>query len=140
MAQESSHTTTERAVWTDTEVDQFLLYLSNNRDKIGDAGNFKDATYNGAAEAIAEYLEHGPAKSGAMCKTKWASLKQTFNAIQKYRQQSGVHWDNIRGANVEGEASTSVWNEYVSKKGNSVMRPFRASGWRHYEQMDGIIP
>ncbi|KAG1795849.1 hypothetical protein EV424DRAFT_1297079, partial [Suillus variegatus] len=103
----------------------------------GDAGNFKDATYNGAAEAIAEYLEHGPAKSGAMCKTKWASLKQTFNAIQKYRQQSGVHWDNIRGANVEGEASTSVWNEYVSKK--VLMRPFRASGWRHYEQMDGII-
>ncbi|KAG1842584.1 hypothetical protein C8R48DRAFT_678983 [Suillus tomentosus] len=133
MAQESSHTTTERAVWTDTEVDQFLLYLSNNRDKIGDAGNFKDVTYNGAAEAIAEYLEHGPVKSG-QC------LKQTFNAIQKYRQQSGVHWDNTRGANVEGEASTSVWNEYVSKKGNSVMHPFHASGWRHYEQMDGITP
>ncbi|KAG1844579.1 hypothetical protein C8R48DRAFT_617860, partial [Suillus tomentosus] len=139
MAQESS-SHTNKAVWTDTEADQLLLYLFNNRDKIADTGNFKDVTYNGAAEAIAEYLQHGPHKTGAMCKTKWGSFKQTYNAIQKYRQLSGVHWDNVRGANIEGEGATTVWNEYISRKGNSGMRPFRVSGWRHYERMDSIIP
>lgn len=69
MAQESS-SHTDRAVWTDTEADQLLLYLFNNQDKITDTGNFKDVTYNGASEAIAEYLQHGPHKTGAMCKTK----------------------------------------------------------------------
>ncbi|KAG2355079.1 hypothetical protein BDR07DRAFT_1493684 [Suillus spraguei] len=138
MAQESSHA--DRAVWTDTETDQLLLYLFNNWDKVGDTGNFKDVTYNGAAEAISEYLQSGPQKTGEMCKTKWASLKQTYNAIQKYHQQSGVHWDNTKGANIEGEAVGSVWNEYISKKGNSVMWPFHVSGWRHFERMDNIIP
>ncbi|KAG2095757.1 hypothetical protein BD769DRAFT_1369731, partial [Suillus cothurnatus] len=104
------------AVWTDTETDQLLIYLFNNRDKVGDTSNFKDMTYNGAAEAIAVYLQHGPQKTGAMCKTKWGSLKQTYNAIQKYCQLSGVHWDNVTGANIQGEAATSVWNEYISKK------------------------
>ncbi|KAG2086957.1 uncharacterized protein F5147DRAFT_588345, partial [Suillus discolor] len=106
----------ERAVWTDTEIDQFLLYLSNNQDKISNTGNFKDPIYNGAAEAIYEYLQQGPAKTGTMYKTEMGIIKQTFNAIQKYCQQSGVHWDKIGGVNVEGDASTSVWNEYVSKK------------------------
>jgi len=75
MAQQSSHT--DRAVWTDTETDQLLIYLFNNRDKVGDTGNFKDVTYNGAAEAIAVYLQHGPQKTGAMCKTKWGLVSHT---------------------------------------------------------------
>ncbi|KAG2365550.1 hypothetical protein BDR07DRAFT_1481166 [Suillus spraguei] len=130
MAQESSSSHTDRAVWTNTETDHFLLYLFNNQDKVGDTGNFKDLTYNGAAEAISEYLQHGPQKTGVMCKTKWASLKQTYNAIQKYCQQSGVHWNNTTGANIQGDAAASVWNEYVSKKGNSVMHLFRISGYQ----------
>ncbi|KAG2130567.1 hypothetical protein BD769DRAFT_1355554, partial [Suillus cothurnatus] len=97
----------------DTGTDQLLIYLFNNQDKIGDTSNLKDVTYNGAAEAISVYLQHGPQKTGAMCKTKWGS---TYNTIQKYRQLSGVHWDNVTGANIQGEAATSVWNEYISKK------------------------
>jgi len=75
MAQQSSHT--DRAVWIDTETDQLLIYLFNNRDKVGDTGNFKDVIYNGAAEAIAVYLQHGPQKTGAMCKMKWGSVSYT---------------------------------------------------------------
>ncbi|KAG2098240.1 uncharacterized protein F5147DRAFT_656129 [Suillus discolor] len=72
--------------------------------KIADTGNFKDARYSGASEAIAEYLQHGPHKTG------------TYYDSQKYCQLSGVHWDNVRGANIEGEAATIVWNEYISRK------------------------
>ncbi|KAG2059953.1 hypothetical protein BDR06DRAFT_1062805 [Suillus hirtellus] len=129
MAQESS-SHTNKAVWTDTEADQLLLYLFNNRDKITDTRNFKDVMYNSAAE-------HGLHKTGVMCKMKWGS---TYNTIQKYHQLSGVHWDNIRGANIEGEGATAVWNEYILRKGNSGMHPFCVSGWRHYKWMDSIIP
>ncbi|KAG1770153.1 hypothetical protein EV702DRAFT_1202565 [Suillus placidus] len=137
MAQEPSHT--DRAVWTDTETDQLVLYLFNNRAQVYDTSNFKDVTYNAAAEAISQYLQNGPKKTGTMCKTKWGSLKQTYQAIQKYHQQSGVHWDNVTGANIQGEGATSVWNKYIPKKGNLPMRSFHVSGWRHYEQIDGII-
>ncbi|KAG1878521.1 hypothetical protein C8R48DRAFT_768082 [Suillus tomentosus] len=67
-------------------------------------------------------------------------FEQTYSTIQKYRQLSGVHWDNVRGADIEGEAETAVWNEYISRKGNSGMYSFHVSGWRHYEQIDSIIP
>ncbi|KAG2354253.1 hypothetical protein BDR07DRAFT_1210496, partial [Suillus spraguei] len=130
----------DRAVWTDTETDQVLLYLFNNWDKVGDTGNFKDVTYNCAAEAISEYLQSVTVASSERCRAMISALKQTYNVIQKYHQQSGVHWDNTQGANIEGEAAGSVWNEYISKKGNSIMRPFRVSGWRHFERMDNIIP
>jgi hypothetical protein len=40
----------------------------------------------------------------------------TYMAIQQYRSQSGVHWDNTIGAGIEDEAALSVWNEYISKK------------------------
>ncbi|KAG1733472.1 hypothetical protein EDB19DRAFT_1911607 [Suillus lakei] len=138
MAQELSHT--DRVHWTETENDQLVLYLFNNQAQVCNTRNFKDATYNGAAEAIAPYLQIGPKKTGTMCKTKWGALKQTYNAIQKYCQQSGVHWDNVTGANIQGQGATTVWDEYISKKGNNAMRSFRVSGWRHYEKVDNIIP
>ncbi|KAG2149210.1 hypothetical protein DEU56DRAFT_729644 [Suillus clintonianus] len=112
----------DRAVWTDTETDQLVQYLFNNWAQVCDTGNFKDVSYNGAAEAIAPYLQNGPMKTGEMCKTKWGSLKQTYNAIQKYRQQSGVHWDNDLGANIQGEGAGAVWHEYISKKVSQVHR------------------
>ncbi|KAG0701493.1 hypothetical protein DFH29DRAFT_875821 [Suillus ampliporus] len=138
MAQESSHT--DRAIWTETETDQFVLYLFNNRAQVCDTSNFKDVTYNGAAEAIAPHLQNGPKKTRTMCKTKWGSLKQTYNTIQKYCQQSGVHWDNVTGANIQHEGTTTVWNKYILKKGNLPMHHFCISRWRHYERIDGIIP
>jgi hypothetical protein len=69
MAQELSHP--GKTHWTDREVDELVLYLFNNREKVGDTGTFKDTEYNAAAEAIAEYLQRGPQKTGAMCKGKW---------------------------------------------------------------------
>jgi len=29
---------------------------------------------------------------------------------------SGFHWDNERGAGIEGEAAANVWNMYMEKK------------------------
>ncbi|KAH7902967.1 hypothetical protein BJ138DRAFT_968021, partial [Hygrophoropsis aurantiaca] len=66
----------------------------------GDSGNFKEAMYCGAADAIAPLLTRGPVKTSQMVRSKWASLKQTYNATESWRNKSGTHWDNIRGTNI----------------------------------------
>ena len=37
-------------------------------------------------------------------------------AIDKYRNQSGFHWDNSRGANIVGTDAKSVWASYLQPK------------------------
>lgn len=43
-------------------------------------------------------------------------IKQTYTAIETYRNQSGAHWDNDRGANIVGDAADMVWMTYVKSK------------------------
>ena len=64
----------EKAHWTTDETSHLISYLFNNREKVGETGNFKDHIYNAAAEAIAEHWQKGARKTGVMCKTKWASV------------------------------------------------------------------
>jgi hypothetical protein len=30
-----------------------------------------------------------------------------------YKTRSGVHWDNVNGANIVGEADAAAWTEYT---------------------------
>lgn len=42
-------------------------------------------------------------------------LKTIFRAIISYKDTtSGTHWDNTKGANIEGEAALSAWNNYIN--------------------------
>ncbi|KAG1846365.1 hypothetical protein C8R48DRAFT_730233, partial [Suillus tomentosus] len=108
-----------KAHWQDSEVDVLLRHLVENRAAGGDGGNFSMPTYNSAAAAInadQAIQTIGPLKTGKMAKTKWTSLKKTFNQIEIYRGVSGFHWDNVRGAGIEGVAAASVWDAYVAPK------------------------
>ncbi|KAG2066415.1 hypothetical protein BDR04DRAFT_1160304, partial [Suillus decipiens] len=108
-----------KAHWQDIEVDVLLHYLIENRAADGDGGNFTMSTFNAAAAAInADTVIQtiGPQKMGKMFKTKWTSLKKIFNQIEIYRNISGSHWDNERGAGIEGTAAASVWDTYVDPK------------------------
>jgi hypothetical protein len=73
MAQEASQAT-EKAYWADEETHQLLNFFRNNHAKMAGSGNFKDAQYNAAAEAIAQYWERGGRKTGAMVKSKWGTV------------------------------------------------------------------
>ena len=42
-------------------------------------------------------------------------MKGFYNVIKDYRNQSGVHWDNEKGANIEGEAAATVWMSYIQQ-------------------------
>jgi hypothetical protein len=42
-------------------------------------------------------------------------LKTIFRAIISYKETtSGTHWDNVNGANIDGEAALSAWNNYIN--------------------------
>jgi len=42
-------------------------------------------------------------------------LKTTFQAIITYRETtSGTHWDNKKGANIEGDAAANTWMTYLN--------------------------
>ncbi|KAI9566857.1 hypothetical protein HD554DRAFT_2315254 [Boletus coccyginus] len=58
--------------------------------------------------------------------------------ISAWRGKSGVHWDNQRGANIQGTGAEEVFNTFVEK--NPTMKEFRNKGWTHLEKMDDILP
>ena len=65
-----------RAQWNENEVAKLVDYLHEHRAQRGDAGNFKDPTYNAAAEYIQPFRMTGPVKTGKMVRTKWAWVSQ----------------------------------------------------------------
>ena len=79
-----SKTRAEKAVWNETETSALIDYLVQHKAEAGDGGNFKDATYNAAAEHITSLKTTGPAKSGKMCKTKWAAVSDLLPNIRHH--------------------------------------------------------
>lgn len=65
-----SKTRAEKAVWNESGTTALIDYLVENKAEARDGGNFKDVTYNAAAEHIMFYKTLRPAKSDKMCKTK----------------------------------------------------------------------
>ncbi|KAG1800736.1 uncharacterized protein HD556DRAFT_1438735 [Suillus plorans] len=138
----TQQTDSSKAHWQDAEVEVLLHHLIENRASGGDGGNVSMPTYNSAAAAIntdGTIQTIGPPKTGKMVKTKWTSLKKTFNQIEVYRNVSGFHWDNVRGAGIEGTAAASVWDTYVAAKSRIAMRPLRNKGWPPYDDMQAIL-
>ncbi|KAG1863202.1 hypothetical protein DFJ58DRAFT_725099 [Suillus subalutaceus] len=128
-----------KAQWGFDEIDAMLTYLIMEKSSLAGV-TFKDTIYNQAAIEIASKRTHGPPKTGEQCKSKWGMLKTTFQAIRTYHSKSGCHWDDEHGANIDGPAAEAVWKEYVGKKSNSPMKPFKNNGWPFYSKMDQILP
>ncbi|KAG2357389.1 hypothetical protein BDR07DRAFT_1297909 [Suillus spraguei] len=104
--------------WNDGETAALVNYLYDHRSEAEGAGNFKQQVLSSAAEYINnhETLQStwaGPLKTAKSTQNKWTSLKNTFHAIEKYRNQTGVHWDNETGAGIEGPAAVTVWTSYI---------------------------
>jgi hypothetical protein len=129
--------TTPRASWTEVEVDALVNYMFDHRAEAGDGGNFKVSTYTAAAAHIAQFTTPPQMKSVKSLQGKWQSvrcchleidsinrrvlqLKGLHSKIETYAGKSGVHWDNERGANIEGPAAMQVWNDYVKDTVDSV--------------------
>ncbi|KAG1890999.1 hypothetical protein F4604DRAFT_1913811 [Suillus subluteus] len=132
MTQKKS--TKPKAQWSEEEVDVLLTYLQLQVAKIT-VTTFKDETFNEAAQKIAEHhakkglRNQDAAKDMAQCKGKWS--------------RSGCHWDNINGANIQGdsEAEELQWNQYINaSNSNKAMKSFKNKGWRYWLKMLEILP
>ncbi|KAG1734542.1 hypothetical protein EDD22DRAFT_787879, partial [Suillus occidentalis] len=134
-----------KAQWNEAEVDALLDYLITQKSKIAGT-TFKDEVFNEASNIIAGMGTYGSSKTGPQCKTKWASVC-THNAIERYRNnRSGCHWDNVNGANIQGEAAEA---QYVNMFRDlqllltfcfEAMRFFKNTGWRFWPKMLEILP
>ncbi|KAG2337271.1 hypothetical protein BDR05DRAFT_952723, partial [Suillus weaverae] len=128
-----------KAQWNSAKIEAFLTYLISVKSTMAGT-NFKEVTFNAAAQEIASKQTSGPPKTGAQCKNKWGSLKLVYNAIEAYCNKSGCHWDNNHRANIEGSSAEAVWDEYVSKKTNALLKPFKTIGWPYFSMMEQILP
>ncbi|KIM76953.1 hypothetical protein PILCRDRAFT_12475 [Piloderma croceum F 1598] len=132
----------EKANWNEPETVALVNYFWEHRAEGGDGGTFKDTAFNAVATHIAHLWTSGPVKTAKKCKTKYNGLKTIFRAIVTYKDTtSGSHWDNVKGANIEGEAALATWNNYINaSKSNKPMAAFRTKGWLYFDKFQDIIP
>ncbi|KIK81035.1 hypothetical protein PAXRUDRAFT_157048 [Paxillus rubicundulus Ve08.2h10] len=133
----------DKARWMAVEVTALVDYLYKHHAECGNAGNFKEPTYNAAAVHIKPYFNGvGAVKTGKMVGYKWGTLKAIYNTIKSYcRVKSGCHWDNKNGANIQGvdQITIQLLTLHIYQT-NVVMRPFQNSGWEHYKKISEIFP
>ncbi|KAI5993257.1 hypothetical protein EDD15DRAFT_2439411 [Pisolithus albus] len=128
------------ARWIPEEEAALVNFLHQHRAEASDGtGNFKLQTYNQLAAAIAPFRKPGtPAKTTLQCKNKWKALRHVYSEIERYRNTSGFHWDNVGGAGIVGADAQRVWEGYTQI--HKVLRPYRNEGWPFYDLMQEIMP
>ncbi|KAI5990594.1 hypothetical protein EDD15DRAFT_2127353, partial [Pisolithus albus] len=99
--------------WIPEEEAALVNFLHQHRAEALDGmGNFKLQTYNQLAAAIAPFRKPGtPAKTTLQCKNKWKAvrrLRHVYSEIERYRNTSGFHWDNVGGAGIVGADAQRV--------------------------------
>ncbi|KAG1799401.1 uncharacterized protein HD556DRAFT_1439780 [Suillus plorans] len=132
-----------KAQWNVAETNALLAHLLKNISKAGDSRNFKSSIFTLAATALvtANLLTASPPKTNKCCRNKWNLLKGTYREIQNYRNISGAHWDNVKGAGIEREAALEVFNSYIgSSTTHSSLRQFANNGWIFYDKVAEILP
>lgn len=67
-----------KASWNDEETSGLVDFLWEHKAEAGEGGNFKDATFNTAAQHIAPFWRSGSVKTAKHCKTKWQSVSFTI--------------------------------------------------------------
>ncbi|KIK40436.1 hypothetical protein CY34DRAFT_39543, partial [Suillus luteus UH-Slu-Lm8-n1] len=125
-----------KAQWNLAEIEAFLTYLISVKSTMAGT-DFKEITFNVAAQKIASKQTSGPLQTRAQCKNKWGLL--VYNAIEAYCNKSSCYWDNEHGTNIEGSSAEALWDEYVSKKTNALLKPFKTIGWPYYSMMKQIL-
>jgi hypothetical protein len=67
-----------KASWTDTDEDELIQFLINNKSTAGDGGNFKNVMWNAAAAHMRKFTTKGGAKTVNACKSKWGRVNDIF--------------------------------------------------------------
>ncbi|KAG1875396.1 hypothetical protein DFJ58DRAFT_721232 [Suillus subalutaceus] len=124
-------TRASNAQWNDQEVTTLINFLYDHCSE-GTGGHFKPKVFGSAAQFINDDEELalnqlGPPKTSKSVRNKWILLKNVYYAIEKYCNQTGVHWDNEVGAGIQDPAAAGVWTTYGQN--NNLISPFHNKGW-----------
>ncbi|KAG1850756.1 hypothetical protein C8R48DRAFT_676666 [Suillus tomentosus] len=69
-------------------------------------------------------------------------LNKMYGNIKAYRGLSGVHWDNERGAGIEGEERLHglCGIHFSNQQCHGTMHQYHNTGWAFYSQVQAILP
>ncbi|KAI9570641.1 hypothetical protein HD554DRAFT_2037468 [Boletus coccyginus] len=99
------------------------------------------STFSAAAQHIKHYHSSSKEKDVQSMKYKFTQMKLVYLMIKEWLEHvSGVHYDNINGADICDEVSAKVFDEWISQKGYEKMKPFYNKGWRYYGLMQENFP
>ncbi|KIO10861.1 hypothetical protein M404DRAFT_128975, partial [Pisolithus tinctorius Marx 270] len=125
-------TPTPRVHWNNEETAALIKFLHDNQHEAGDNGNFKMATCQATALHIANHHTDGPPKNYQVVRNNLTGY------VSQHSQPSGAHWDNEKGANIQGQHAKQVYEDFV--KSHPLIHQFKTSGWDLYSYVADILP
>ncbi|EGO01786.1 hypothetical protein SERLA73DRAFT_48998, partial [Serpula lacrymans var. lacrymans S7.3] len=125
------------AIWTDTETQALIQFITKNCAEGGNGLNFKPQFWPKVALHLAPLLTRGPAKSATACNSEWGRLCTKYNLVKPITNLSGTPWDDALGLNILNKGEV-VWKELIaliSTQKHPVAKGFWKRGWVHFTAM-----
>ncbi|KAG2066797.1 hypothetical protein BDR04DRAFT_1106135 [Suillus decipiens] len=100
--------------WELEEERQLISFLVTHKSEAGDTMSFKGSVFTDATihlNRLYPTQKHAPT-SQSSCKTKWHSLKKTYNAVKNIKILSGFAWSDKHGVGVIPETS-GAWDMHT---------------------------
>ncbi|KDQ50678.1 hypothetical protein JAAARDRAFT_82614, partial [Jaapia argillacea MUCL 33604] len=130
--------------WRVIDKTSLIDYLEDHHAEAGGGMNFKAVTWYGALEELERTCTLGGPKTPALCKNKWAKLKETYLIVIALQKASGFSWSDEKGANVD-KSNKSVWDVYIrvltviTHQQHPNAKPFHNKGWTHFYGVQSLM-
>ncbi|KIK34021.1 hypothetical protein CY34DRAFT_98641 [Suillus luteus UH-Slu-Lm8-n1] len=97
--------------WEFEEEKALITFLATCKSEAGDIMSFKNTVFTDAATHINIMFptQKGTPKSQSSCKSKWAALKRSYNAVKNIKALSGFSWNDEHGILLTPETS-GAWD------------------------------
>ncbi|KAK7034105.1 hypothetical protein R3P38DRAFT_3496352 [Favolaschia claudopus] len=129
--------TTGDAVWLLQDQENLLSYLVDHVADAGDGGNFRAATFRGAAIYMESSRTKGGPKTAKSCESKYRELRKLWKLVQIIQGISGWTWSDKHGVTVT-PATQGTWDAFAAK--NEKAKRFKNKGWPFYDKMIPLMP
>ncbi|KAK7012648.1 hypothetical protein R3P38DRAFT_2469036, partial [Favolaschia claudopus] len=101
--------TTGGAVWLLQDQENLLSYLVDHVADAGDGGNFRAATFRGAAIYMESSRTKGGPKTAKSCESKYRELRKLWKLVRIIQGISGWTWSDKHGVTVT-PATQGTWD------------------------------
>ncbi|KAG2340042.1 hypothetical protein BDR05DRAFT_890582 [Suillus weaverae] len=100
--------------WDFKEEKAFIAFLVTYKSEARDIMSFKNTVFTDAAAHINNMFpsQKGAPKSQSFCRSKWATLKRSYNAVKNIKTLSGFSWSDKNGISLTPETS-GAWESHI---------------------------